>query len=84
MLSIKNDLTWLKKVRGGRLQALRWSMVNKEDHRPVSPSPSLSPMKSAVGMPGLLAASISGIPEVERRGSATEETVESHANEAGK
>ncbi|KAK0616440.1 hypothetical protein B0T14DRAFT_523136 [Immersiella caudata] len=84
MLSIKNDLTWLKKVRGGRLQALRWSMVKKEDHRPVSPSPPLFPMKSAVGMPGLLAASISGMPEVERRGSATEETMENHANEANK
>jgi P-type Ca2+ transporter type 2C len=81
MHSVKNDLAWLKKVRGGRLQALRWSMVNKQDHRPVSPSPSISPMKSAVGMPGLLAASISGMPEVERRGSATEQTLENPTSE---
>jgi Ca2+-transporting ATPase len=77
MLNVKNDLAFLKKVRGGRLRALKWTIVSKQD-QPESPrgSPSTSPMKSAVGMPGLLAASISGVPEVERRASATGQTQE--------
>jgi len=63
-LTVKNDLTFLKKVRGGRLRALRWSIGDKE--RPPS-SASMSPIRSAVGMPGLLAASISGVPALEKK-----------------
>lgn len=65
-LNVKNDLTFLKKVRGGRLRALRWSIGDKE--RPPS-SASMSPIRSAVGMPGLLAASISGVPALEKKSS---------------
>jgi len=74
MINVRSDLAFLKKVRGGRLRALKWTMVSKQDDsRAPSRQPSMHPMRSAVGMPGLLAASISGVPALETRSSATEE-----------
>ncbi|KAK0644103.1 hypothetical protein B0T16DRAFT_417148 [Cercophora newfieldiana] len=84
MLNVRNDLAWLKRVRGGRLRALKWSMVSKQERPPSPPRGSMSPMKSAVGMPGLLAASISAVPPTETRASATEQTPENEANEGRK
>jgi len=57
---VKGDLAFLKKVRGGRMMSLKATIVQKHD-RP------MSPMRSAVGMPGLLAASISGLPALSTR-----------------
>jgi Ca2+-transporting ATPase len=69
MVSVKEDLAFLKRVRGGRLAAL--SDVVAMRHGSVSERKSgrdrhsLAPIRSVVGMPGLLAASIAAMSPVE-------------------
>ncbi|KAH0499593.1 hypothetical protein TgHK011_006774 [Trichoderma gracile] len=80
---IKDDLAFLRMIRGGRIRALSETLAKY--HEPSSPhhhqtkvrrgsSPSskdwpASPMFSAIGMPGIVAASIGGLSPLETRSS---------------
>jgi Ca2+-transporting ATPase len=64
LLDVKDSLAFLKKVRGGRIRAL--SAVIQGKSSPRSRTPSLSHMRSAVGMPGLLAATVGGLSPLGR------------------
>ncbi len=64
LLDVKDSLAFLKKVRGGRIRAL--SAVISGKAAPRSRTPSLSHMRSAVGMPGLLAATVGGLSPLGR------------------
>jgi len=68
MMSIRDDLAFLKRVRGGRIRALGLALAGQDVPRASNGRP-LSPMQSAVGMPGLLAASIGALSNLERRAS---------------
>lgn len=88
LLSIRDDLAFLKRVRGGRMNLITETIVhpveavrrtrsrsrtggsNSEDDRS-SMSPMRSAMGSALGMPGILAASVGGLSPVERQPSTT-------------
>lgn len=88
-MTIRNDLAFLKRVRGGRIHLISEAIVHpvetvrrarsssrtggsgSEDDRS-SVSPIRSAMGSAMGMPGILAASIGGLSPMERQASATE------------
>lgn len=90
LMSIRDDLAFLKRVRGGRMNLISEAIVhpveavrrtrsrsrtggsNSEDDRS-SMSPMRSAMGSAVGMPGLLAASIGGLSPIERQPSTSEQ-----------
>ena len=60
LLDVKDDLGFLKKVRGGRISAMGWA-ISSRFARPRPRTHSLSLMRSAVGAPGLLAASVGGL-----------------------
>jgi Ca2+-transporting ATPase len=67
MFSVRDDLAFLKRVRGGRIAALGGAIAIR--HGPGEQTTeksrcSLSPIRSAVGMPGLLAASIGAMSPV--------------------
>ncbi|KAK4034511.1 Ca2+-transporting ATPase [Parachaetomium inaequale] len=68
MVSVRDDLAFLKRVRGGRLAALGDVVAMR--HGSVSEPKngqdrhSIAPMRSVVGMPGLLAASIGAMSPV--------------------
>ncbi|KAK3901546.1 Ca2+-transporting ATPase [Staphylotrichum tortipilum] len=64
LLDVKDSLAFLKKVRGGRVRVL--SAVISGKSAPRSRTPSLSHMRSAVGMPGLLAATVGGLSPLGR------------------
>ncbi|KAF2423678.1 putative calcium transporting P-type ATPase [Tothia fuscella] len=65
LLDIKDDLAFLKRIRGGRINSLKQTIKHPKgilQQRSRSGSRlSNSPMHSALGMPGLLAGSIVGI-----------------------
>ncbi|KAG7104754.1 hypothetical protein HYQ44_016066 [Verticillium longisporum] len=81
---IRDDLLFLKRIRGGRIYLVGDAIVhpveavrrtrsrsrtggsNSEDERS-SMSPMRSAMGSAVGMPGIIAASIGGLSPIERQ-----------------
>lgn len=65
LLDVKDDLAFLKKVRGGRIRAMSWAITSIYSP-PRSRRPSVAPVQSAVGMPGLLAASVGGLSKLER------------------
>ncbi|KAK3292240.1 uncharacterized protein B0H64DRAFT_426413 [Chaetomium fimeti] len=74
MFTVRNDLAFLRRVRGGRIAALSDAIgirpIRREDEGRQR-RPSKSTMQSAVGMPGLLAASIGAMSpaaEHDRRG----------------
>lgn len=90
LLGIRDDLAFLKRVRGGRIYLVGEALAHpvevarrtrsrsrsrtadsSEDGR-ASLSPIHSAMGSAVGMPGLLAASIGGLSPIERQPSSSE------------
>ncbi|ROT36385.1 calcium-transporting ATPase [Sodiomyces alkalinus F11] len=95
-MTLRNDLAFLKRVRGGRIHLISEAIARpvetvrrarsssraggsgSEDERS-SMSPIRSAMGSAMGMPGLLAASIGGLSPMERQNSAT--SVESRGQE---
>jgi Ca2+-transporting ATPase len=66
LLDVKDDLAFLKRVRGGRIRAMGWA-ISTIYSPPRSRRPSVAPVQSAVGMPGLLAASVGGLSKLERR-----------------
>jgi Ca2+-transporting ATPase len=64
LLDIKDDLAFLKRIRGGRINALKQTIKHPKELLQRSRSGSRlsnSPMHSALGMPGLLAGSIVGL-----------------------
>ncbi|KAK4100093.1 calcium-translocating P-type ATPase [Parathielavia hyrcaniae] len=61
LFTVRDDLAFLKRVRGGRIAALSGS-----ERRVGQSRRSKSPIRSAVGMPGLLAASIAATSPVVR------------------
>ena len=62
LLHVKDHLEFLKRVRGGRIKAMGRVISGKAaPPRPRKLSDSVSPMQSAVGMPGLLAAAVGGL-----------------------
>ncbi len=62
LLQVEDHLAFLKRVRGGRIKAMGRVVSGKfAPSRPRTPSGSISPMQSAVGMPGLLAATVGGL-----------------------
>jgi Ca2+-transporting ATPase len=69
LLDIKDDLAFLKRIRGGRVNALKQTIKHPRELLQRSRSGSRlsnSPMHSALGMPGLLAGTIGGLSPVER------------------
>ncbi|KAK1241793.1 hypothetical protein MKX07_007616 [Trichoderma sp. CBMAI-0711] len=81
---IKDDLAFLRMIRGGRIRALSETLAKSHEsssphHHPMkvrrgsSPSSKdwpASPMFSAIGMPGIVAASIGGLSPLDTRSSA--------------
>jgi Ca2+-transporting ATPase len=69
LLDIKDDLAFLKRIRGGRIHSLKQTIKHPRAILQRSRSGSRvsnSPMHSALGMPGLLAGSIAGLSPVDR------------------
>ena len=67
MFSVRDDLAFLKRVRGGRIAALGEAIAIRSslsEQRNGQNRRSMPPMRSAVGMPGLLAASIGAMSPV--------------------
>lgn len=67
MFSVRDDLAFLKRVRGGRIAALGDALARRQsvsDRKTSRSGRSMSPMRSAFGMPGLLAASIGAMSPV--------------------
>ncbi|KAK4127944.1 calcium-translocating P-type ATPase [Parathielavia appendiculata] len=65
LITVRDDLAFLKRVRGGRIVALNEAIAIRpsvSERRVGQTRRSKSPMQSAVGMPGLLAASIAASP----------------------
>lgn len=72
LFSVRDDLAFLKRVRGGRIAALGEAAGIHEGFGDRETGPhgrSKSPMRSAVGMPGLLAASIGAMSPVTEQSS---------------
>ncbi|KAK4202182.1 hypothetical protein QBC40DRAFT_46258 [Triangularia verruculosa] len=70
MFSIRDDLAFLKRVRGGRIAALSEAIAirpSRSEGENGQRRRSKSTMRSAVGMPGLLAASIGAMSPVVRQ-----------------
>jgi Ca2+-transporting ATPase len=70
LLDIKDDLAFLKRIRGGRINSLKQTIKHPRELLQRSRSGSRlsnSPMHSALGMPGLLAGSIAGLSPVDGR-----------------
>jgi Ca2+-transporting ATPase len=69
LLDVRDDLAFLKRIRGGRIHLLeQWVMHPREmlQHSRSGSRLSSSPMQSALCVPGLLAGSIGGLPLVEQ------------------
>ena len=69
LLDVRDDLAFLKRIRGGRIHLLeQWIMHPRELLRRSRSGSrrSSSPMQSALFMPGLLAGSIGGLSRVEQ------------------
>lgn len=58
MFEVRDDLAFLKRLRGGRMAALTGAITNRDGKTADTKRRAKSPMRSAFGMPGLLAASI--------------------------
>jgi Ca2+-transporting ATPase len=58
MFEVRDDLAFLKRLRGGRMAALSEAIASRDGKTAQTKRRSKSPMRSALGMPGLLAASI--------------------------
>lgn len=71
MQDVKDDLAFLKKIKGGRISAMGWA-ISSVHAPPRSRRHSVSPMQSAVGMPGLLAASLGGLSPLGKTTSRTQ------------
>ncbi|KAM7206544.1 cation transporting ATPase [Naviculisporaceae sp. PSN 640] len=77
LYSVRDDLRFLKTIKGGRIRAFGETLMAGAAHTPCGtvlrrPSTATSatsrPMKSAMGMPGLLAASIGGLGSLSDQG----------------
>lgn len=69
LFDVRDDLAFLKRVRGGRINQLKDNIKHPRQMLNRSRSGSRlsnSPMHSALGMPGLLAGSIAGLSPVDR------------------
>jgi Ca2+-transporting ATPase len=69
LFDVRDDLAFLKRVRGGRINQLKQKVKHPKQILQRSRSGSrlsASPMQSALGMPGLLAGSIAGLSPVDR------------------
>jgi P-type Ca2+ transporter type 2C len=69
LLDIRDDLAFLKRVRGGRINALKQTIKHPKEMIARSRSNSRlsnSPMHSALAIPGLLAGTIAGLSPTER------------------
>ncbi|KIW01814.1 calcium-translocating P-type ATPase, PMCA-type, variant 2 [Verruconis gallopava] len=69
LFDVRDDLAFLKRVRGGRINQLKHKIQHPKEILQRSRSGSRlssSPMQSALGMPGLLAGSIAGLSPIER------------------
>ena len=67
MFSVRDDLAFLKRMRGGRIAALADAIAVRQSGRSegkIGRTRPSSPVRSAVGMPGLLAASIGAMSPV--------------------
>jgi Ca2+-transporting ATPase len=67
MFSVRDDLAFLKRMRGGRIAALADAIAVRQSGRgegKIGRTRPSSPVRSAVGMPGLLAASIGAMSPV--------------------
>jgi Ca2+-transporting ATPase len=58
MFEVRDDLAFLKRLRGGRMAALSEAITSRDGKTAQTKHRSKSPMRSVLGMPGLLAASI--------------------------
>jgi Ca2+-transporting ATPase len=70
LFDVRDDLAFLKRVRGGRVNQLKHKIQHPRELLQRSRSGSRlsnSPMHSALGMPGLLAGSIAGLSPVDPR-----------------
>jgi Ca2+-transporting ATPase len=69
LFDVRDDLAFLKRVRGGRINQLKYKMKHPKEIIQRSRSGSRlssSPMHSALGMPGLLAGAVAGLGPVDR------------------
>ncbi|KAF2396601.1 calcium-translocating P-type ATPase [Trichodelitschia bisporula] len=69
LLEIKDDLAYLRRIRGGRINQIKQAVRNPREFIQRSRSGSRisnSPMHSALGIPGLLAGTIGGLSPIER------------------
>ncbi|KAK1458306.1 calcium-translocating P-type ATPase [Colletotrichum cuscutae] len=75
LLEIRDDLAFLKRIKGGRISQISEVIMKPREYRERTRSRSgsrsssrhsASPMKAALGMPGILAASVGGLSPVER------------------
>ncbi|KAF4822798.1 Calcium-transporting ATPase 2 [Colletotrichum tropicale] len=75
LLEIREDLAFLKRIKGGRINHISEVIMKPREYRERIRSRSgsrsssrhnVSPMKSALGMPGIVAASVGGLSPVER------------------
>ncbi|TEA21018.1 Calcium-transporting ATPase 2 [Colletotrichum sidae] len=75
LMEIREDLAFLKRIKGGRINQISEVIMKPREYRERTRSRSGSrsssrhngsPMKAALGMPGIVAASIGGLSPVER------------------
>ncbi|WYZ36804.1 hypothetical protein EsH8_II_000310 [Colletotrichum jinshuiense] len=75
LMEIRDDLAFLKRIKGGRISQISEVIMKPREYRERARSRSGSrsssrhngsPMKAALGMPGILAASVGGLSPVER------------------
>ncbi|KAL0941270.1 calcium-transporting atpase [Colletotrichum truncatum] len=75
LMEIREDLAFLKRIKGGRINQISEVIMKPREYRERARSRSgsrsssrhnMSPMKSALGMPGIVAASVGGLSPVER------------------
>ncbi|KAF6843149.1 calcium-transporting atpase [Colletotrichum musicola] len=93
LMEIREDLAFLKRIKGGRINQISEVIMKPREYRERTRSRSgsrsssrhnMSPMKSALGMPGILAASVGGLSPVERPVSQDRRTNEGENEEEGR
>ncbi|OLN87254.1 Calcium-transporting ATPase 2-like protein 3 [Colletotrichum chlorophyti] len=75
LMEIRDDLAFLKRIKGGRISQISEVIMKPREYRERTRSRSgsrsssrhsASPMKAALGMPGIVAASVGGLSPIER------------------
>ncbi|KAF9878880.1 calcium-translocating P-type ATPase [Colletotrichum karsti] len=93
LLEIREDLAFLKRIKGGRINQISEVIMKPREYRERTRSRSgsrsssrhnASPMKAALGMPGIVAASVGGLSPVERPVSNDRRTEEGGNGEEGR